>query len=82
MHNACQLVWPTFPTHAESRSQQSGPAGQSEHTGLYLMWRLKETEAKTKCFRQRLKRGAAATGILREVMDFLNTRAFSSHGRS
>ena len=41
-------------------------ADQSEQTGLYREAGLKETVAKTKCFRQRLNRGAA------EVVCFLN----------
>ena len=45
------------------QSQQSVLAGQSVQTGPF-----KETGAKTKCFRQRLKRGAAAMDSLRTVV--------------
>ena len=55
------------------QSQQIGPTGQSEQTGLYQEGGLKETGAKTKCWRQRLKRGAAAMDRVRKV--FLNIRA-------
>ena len=41
--------------------------------------RLKETGAKTECFRQRLKRGAAAMDSMRTVMCFLNIGALTSN---
>ena len=58
------------------QSEQSGIAGQSEQTGLYWEEGLQETGAKTKCFRQRLKRGPAAVDSLRKVMCFLHENLF------
>ena len=59
-----------------NQSQQSGSVGQSVQTGLYgKRGGLKETGAKTKCFGQRLKRGAAAMDSLRKVTCFLNIGA-------
>ena len=61
-----------------NQSQQSGPSGQSEQPGLTGRGGeggLKETGVKSKRFRQRLKRGAAAMDRMRKVMSFLNIRA-------
>ena len=60
------ILWLNPPTKLSkarvdvNQSPQSGPAAQSEQTGINGEEGLKETRAKTKHFRQRLNRGAAA----------------------
>ena len=63
-----------FPLALETndQSQQSGAAGQSERRRRGRGG-LKETGSKTKCLRQRLKRGAAA---MERKLCFLNIRAW------